>query len=186
MGLTSTPVGWGAGQNPLLNANAGYYSYSVGFGRRRRRVNFGAKKELTKEMCQEFVRGSRTINPTTGRPIKPDGPTYKKLIEECNTLETGVPPAAPVARGRNSGTSVYSDQYDRFSVVYADCDGRDPGIKKLTINGKEFKRGTPAFYNSSKDEGTIRAMGCKQINVLGADNKERHVNLLKFFEYNYM
>ena len=187
LGLTSTPVGWNEGQNPLLNANAGYFSPTP-FGKRRLRrlVNFGAKKELTREMCQEFIRGSRTVNPTTGRPIKPDGPTYKKLIENCKTLETGVPPAptggrVPVA----SRQSEYSDQYERFSVVYEDCDGRDSTIKKLTLNGKVYKRGTPAFYNANKDEGVIRAMGCKQINISTPDNKEKHVNLLKFFEYNY-
>jgi len=187
LGLTSTPVGWNKGQNPLINANAGYYS-TTPFGRRRMRrlVNFGAKKNLTMEMCQEFIRGSRTVNPLTGRPIKPDGPTYKKLIENCKTLETGVPSVpsggrVPIA----SRQSEYSDQYERFSVVYSDCDGRDSAIKKLTLNGKVYKRGTPAFYNASKDEGVIRAMGCKQINISTPDNKEKHVNLLKFFEYNY-
>ena len=180
LGLTSTPVEWNDGQNPLINANAGYYSYSTTpFGRRK--VNFGAKKELNREMCQEFIRGSRTINPKTGRPIKPDGPTYKKIIEECNALETPPGPAAPAAR-RINGT--YSDQYDRFSVVYADCDGRDPGIKKLTINGKEFKRGATACYNASKDQGIIRAMGCKQITILKDDGKQARICAKDFYKFN--
>jgi hypothetical protein len=179
LGLTSTPVGWNNGQNPLINANASYYSTNR-FGRKNKN-SFGAVKDLTREMCQEFIRGSRTVNPRTGRPIKPDGPTYKKLINDCKTLESGVPPPAPARAVR----SEYSDQYERFSVVYEDCDGRDSSIKKLTLNGKVYKRGTPAFYNASKDQGVIRAMGCKQINIATSDNKEKHVNLLKFFEYNY-
>ena len=165
LGLTSTPVNWNQGGNPLLNANKNWYS----------RTPFGKSKDLTKEICESFLKSNKSINPVTGRPIKANGPTYNRLVEQCKNLQNGI---VPKASGKN-------ELFEKFSVVYDDCDGRDPSIKKMTLNGKVYKRGTPAFYTASREQGTIRAMGCKQINITDSNSRDHHVSLQKFFEYNF-
>jgi hypothetical protein len=170
LSLTSTPVN--NKMSPLTAVNKSYYYKNA----------FGSKKELSATICEEFIRSNGTVNPFTGRPIKPNGPTYKQLIQKCKDLENPPLVTRPATR---STTKPQPGAYERFSVVYEDCDSRDPVIKKLTLNGKKYTRGTTAFYNSSKNQGIIKGMGCKQINIVTPDNREKHVNLEKFFEYNY-
>jgi len=186
LGLNSKPVGWSnPNENPLIYANQSYYSKNNAFGRRRRRVYFGSKKDLTKEICDEFVKSDGTTNPLTKRPIKKDGPTYKKLLEDCDLLVKG-PVIGPVNRPSSVREPSTDELYDKFNVIYQDCDGRDPIMKKLTLNGKNYTRGSSACYNIQKDTGTITAMGCKQINISVPGNfKEKHLSLTKFFEYNF-
>ena len=35
-----------------------------------------------RQICEEWLR-NRTINPRTGREIRPNGPTYQALEQEC-------------------------------------------------------------------------------------------------------
>jgi hypothetical protein len=73
--------------------------------------------------------------------------------------------------------------YSKYSVEY-NCSERDIN-KKLSINGKLFGRGSPAYYDFQKTPGGIViSMGCKQIIVKTENNIQKHVKLEDFFKYN--
>lgn len=59
-------------------------------------VNFNSFGKINKGICQMFLQ-NKSINPTTGRKIKKNGPVYLKLIKLCeeNNIFVGKKPPLP-------------------------------------------------------------------------------------------
>ena len=82
--------------SPLSLANQGYYTSS--FGRKskskpKKKIKEKPKKKarpvkrrqrpVNKEVCNKFLENGGTINPSTGRLLKKDGPVYKSIMRRC-------------------------------------------------------------------------------------------------------
>jgi hypothetical protein len=190
LSLTSIPPKMYNGEyvSPLTEANANWYTYT-GFGRKKRRSNFGNVKNCSacniynREQCNVFLRSNRKIDPITGKNISPRSAAYKALSAQCLQYQLQAP-VATVPMYIRKPSECNDNLYSRYSVNY-NCSDR--GVdKKLILNGKTYSRGSAAFYNEQKTPGgMITGMGCKQITILTANKIQKHITLENFFKFNF-
>ena len=203
LGMTSYPPYFDGNTyvSPLIAANANWYN---SFGKNK----FGNCTNYTREQCIYFLNSNKKINPVTGSKLTTRSRAYKALMVQCAQYQLPCgqqqqpQPCQSVARsfrqqpspcGQQSCKVAYSNRpaeysnlYSKFQVVYNDCNNRDYRNKKLVLNGKVFTRGTPAYFDAQKTPGAVvTGMGCKQVTMMTRDNYQKHVNLGKFFEYNF-
>jgi len=175
-------------QNPSINPKTG-----------RTIKKYGSVYNDLTGKCSRYLGGGvsqRSIGISTGQQTDEDivqgRPVYQDEVTQgfpnyyYEQPSVNVFPSATKGYGKvyQNGSELNKNLFNRFSVVYDNCSEKNHNVKKLILKGKEFTRGTPAYYDSNRNQGVISGMGCKQITVKLPNNREKHIKLEKFFEYN--
>jgi hypothetical protein len=187
--------------SPLSLANQGYYTVPS-FGKKKPRHkktkeskenSFGTSKKcaekkrkktrpVSRETCSRFLENGGTINPSTGRLLKKEGPVYKNIMKRCEKYNLVGPVQQPFyQQPQRLMRSASAQTYIEPTNVPSLAQMKQPFIPKITrgqnyelnvsvdphyikIGNILFTKGVDnARYDSDGNQGKIVGIGPKVI-----------------------